>query len=256
MIARKSRIFATFAMVIIALEIFTFAGTLGLAHVLAGSVNPVPSSSPGPQTPLNLNIVLSGAGASFPAPLIFNWTSEYHATHPNVTISYGSVGSGKGQSAALNKTTDFGATDAPLSTRQLNLYPGILHIPETIGSVTLAYNIPLPNPPGGVIPVGGLNLTGPVVANIFLGSITNWNDSAIRAINPGLARANQLPNHTIMTAHRSDGSGTTFVFTSYLCEESATWCSTVGNGTAVTWPNGVGGAGNIGVANYVNSTLY
>lgn len=256
MIARKSRVFATFAMVIIALEIFTFAGTLGSTYVPAGSVNPVPSSSPGTQTPLSLNVVLSGAGASFPAPLIFNWTSEYHATHPNVTISYGSVGSGKGQSAALNKTTDFGATDAPLSTRQLNLYPGILHIPETIGSVTLAYNIPLPNPPGGVIPVGGLNLTGPVVANIFLGSITNWNDSAIRAINPGLARANQLPNHTIMTAHRSDSSGTTFVFTSYLCEESATWCSTVGNGTAVTWPNGVGGAGNIGVANYVNSTLY
>lgn len=236
-------------MVIIVLEIFTFAGTLGSARVPAGSISPVPSSSPGPQTPLNLNITLSGAGATFPAPLLFNWTYEYHLTHPNVTISYGSVGSGKGQSAALNKTTDFGASDAPLSTRQLSLYPGILHIPETIGSITLSYNLP-------GVPALDMNLTGAVVANIFLGSITNWNDSAIRLLNPGLVRANLLPNHVIMTAHRSDGSGTTFVFTSYLCEESATWCSTVGNGTAVTWPIGVGANGNQAVANYINATTY
>jgi phosphate ABC transporter phosphate-binding protein len=101
-----------------------------------------------------------------------------------------------------------------------------------------------------------MNLTGSVVAGIFLGSITNWNDPAIAALNPGLVRASLLPNHTILTAHRSDGSGTTFVFTSYLCEESSTWCSTVGNGTSVNWPNGVGANGNPGVANYVNSTQY
>jgi len=253
----KIRIFGTLVVLVIALELFTFAPSLTLARVAPGLVNPIPSAAPPAQTPLKLNITLSGAGATFPQPLIANWTTEYHLSHPNVTITYGSVGSGRGQSAALNKTTDFGATDAPLSTRQLNLYPGILHIPETIGSVTLAYNLPLPNPPGGIIPVGGLNLTGPVVANIFLGSITNWNDSAIRASNPGLVRTNSLPNHAILPAHRSDSSGTTFVFTSYLCEESTTFCSTIGNGTSVPWPAfEVGASGNLGVANYVNATAY
>jgi phosphate transport system substrate-binding protein len=255
MISGKTRILGTIVVLVIALELFTFAGSLGSARVAAGSVNPVPSAAPPTQTQLKLNITISGAGASFPAPLIFNWTTEYHLSHPNVTISYGSVGSGSGQSSALNKTTDFGATDAPLSTRQLNLYPGILHIPETIGSVTLAYN--LLTPLGAIIPVGGLNLTGPVVANIFLGSITNWNDSAIRAANPGLVRTNSLPNHAILPAHRSDGSGTTFVFTSYLCQESTTFCSTIGNGTSVPWPAfEVGAKGNKAVADYVNATAY
>jgi phosphate transport system substrate-binding protein len=249
MIGRKSGILGTLIVFIIALELFTSAGALGAVQSAARPGNPAPASSSDPQTPLTLNITLTGAGATFPAPLLFNWTYEYHVTHPNVTISYGSAGSGAGQTATLNKTEDFGASDAPLSTRQLSLYPGILHIPETIGSVTLSYNLP-------GVPVADMNLTGPVVANIFLGSITNWNDSAIRALNPGLVRANLLPNHTILTAHRSDSSGTTFVFTSYLCEESATWCSTVGNGTSVLWPNGVGGNGNLGVANYVNSTQY
>jgi phosphate transport system substrate-binding protein len=255
MISGKVRILGALVVLVIALELFTFAGSLGSARVAAGSVNPVPSAPPPAQTPLSLNLTISGAGASFPAPLLFNWTTMYHITHPNVTLSYGSVGSGRGQSAALNKTVDFGATDAPLSTRQLSVYPGILHIPETIGAVTLAYNIPLPT--GGVVPIGGLNLTGSVVVGIFLGSITNWNDPLIAAINPGLVRAAQLPNHTIMTAHRSDGSGTTFVFTNYLCLESPNgWCKTVGNGTSVTWPNGVGANGNKAVADYVNGTGY
>jgi phosphate transport system substrate-binding protein len=249
MLGRKSGILGTLIVFIIALQLFTSAGALGAAQSAARPGNPAPASSSDPQTQLKLNITLSGAGATFPGPLLLNWTQEYHISHPNVTVTYSLQGSGKGQSAALNKTTDFGASDAPLSTRQLSLYPGILHIPETIGSVTLAYN--LPN-----IPVGDMNMTGPIIAGIFLGSITNWNDSAIRAINPGLVRANLLPNHTIMTAHRSDGSGTTFVFTSYLCEESGTWCSTVGNGTSVLWPNGVGANGNPGVANYVNTTQY
>jgi phosphate transport system substrate-binding protein len=255
MISGKIRILGTIVVLVIALELFTFAGSLGSARLGAGSVNPIPSAAPPAQTQLKLNLSISGAGASFPAPLIFNWTTEYHISHPNVTLSYGSVGSGKGQSAALNKTTDFGATDAPLSTRQLNLYPGILHIPETIGSVTLAYNVITPL--GAAIPVGGLNLTGPVIASIFLGGITNWNDSAIRAVNPGLVRTNSLPNKTILPAHRSDGSGTTFVFTNYLCLESKPFCSTVGNGTSVPWPAfEVGANGNKAVADYVNSTAY
>jgi phosphate transport system substrate-binding protein len=249
MINGKVGILGSVIVLIIALQLLASAGTLGLAQVAAISGSSLPASSQDPPTPLNLNITLTGAGATFPAPLLLNWTYEYHVSHPNVTISYGSAGSGAGQTAALNKTEDFGASDAPLSPRQLALYPGILHIPETIGSVTLSYNLP-------GVPVADMNLTGPVVASIFLGSITNWNDSSIRALNPGLVRANLLPNHTILTAHRSDSSGTTFVFTSYLCEESATWCSTVGNGTSVTWPNGVGGNGNLGVANYVNSTEY
>ena len=233
-------------LVLMILQVVSFSGAVGSSRLPAASGLVQPAVT---QTPLNLNITLNGAGATFPAPLILKWASVYHSQNPNVTIVYPGGGSGAGQAAALNKTTDFSASDAPLSTRQLNLYPGILHIPETIGSVTLSYNLP-------GIPVGGLNLTGAVVANIFLGSVTNWNDSSIRASNPGLVRTNSLPNKTILTGHRKDSSGTTFVFTSYLCEESATWCSTVGNGTAVNWPNGVASQGNGGVANYVNSTQY
>lgn len=228
------------------LQVASFSGVIGSSRIPGASNSVQPAVT---QTPLNLNITLNGAGATFPQPLILKWASIYHSLNPNVTIIYPGGGSGAGQAAALNKTKDFSGSDAPLSIRQLNLYPGILHIPETIGSVTLSYNLP-------GISVGGLNLTGAVTANIFLGSISNWNDSAIRAINPGLVRTNSLPNHTIFTGHRKDGSGTTFVFTSYLCEESATWCSTIGNGTLVNWPNGVASQGNGGVANYVNGTQY
>lgn len=257
MTGRRTGVIGTLVILLIALELVAYAGILGSAQNAAAlsngsSVSPAASTT---QTPLNLNLTLTGAGASFPAPLILNWTQEYHKLgHGNVTITYSAVGSGKGQAAAINQTVDFAASDAPLSTRQRALYPNILHIPETIGSVTLSYNLPLVNQT--VLPKGVLNMTGTVVANIFLGSITNWNDSAIRALNPGLARVNQLPNQSILTAHRKDSSGTTFVFTSYLCEESLSWCSTVGNGTLVNWPNGVASSLNSGVASYVNSTKY
>lgn len=242
----KTGIVAALTLVLMIVQVVSISGSLGTSWLGAPSSSVQPAVT---QSPLNLNITLNGKGATFPAPLILKWASVYHSLNPNITIVYPGGGSGAGQAAALNKTTDFSASDAPLSTRQLNLYPGILHIPETIGSVTLSYNLP-------GIPVADLNLTGPVLANIFLGSITNWNDSAIRALNPGLVSTNSLPNHTILTAHRKDGSGTTFVFTSYLCEESVTWCSTVGNGTLVNWPNGVASTGNGGVATYVNSTQY
>ena len=195
-------------------------------------------------TPLNLAVQLNADGASFPAPFIFNITAEYHLSHPNVTITYQSVGSGKGQRDFINKTMDFAASDAPLNAAQRILAPNALHIPETIGSVTAAYNLP------GI--VSGLDLNGSTLANIYLGNIGNWNDPAIQQQNPSVI----LPNQPIKVAHRSDSSGTTFVWTSFLCLDSALWCSTVGAGTAVNWPVGVGANGNAGVATYVNSTTY
>jgi phosphate ABC transporter phosphate-binding protein len=201
-------------------------------------------------TPLNLNVQLQADGASFPLLLIQQYISHYQAAHPNVTITYTSTGSGKGQRDFINNTMDFAASDAPLNAGQRALAPNSLHIPETIGSVTADYNLP-----GNA--TGVLNLDGPTIANIYLGTITNWNDPAIQALNPGL----KLPNQTIKVAYRSDSSGTTFVWTSYLNQESTTWRTTPGlgpstGGTGYPWPTGTGAALNQGVANYVNATPY
>lgn len=217
-----------------------------------GQVHVISQASP---APLNLNINLVADGASFPLLLIQQYISNYQAAHPNVTISYTSTGSGKGQRDFINKTVDFAASDAPLNSGQRILAPNSLHIPETIGSVTAAYNLLDANQVR--IPTGSLNLDGPTIANIYLGTITNWNDSAIRALNPTL----KLPNQPIAVVYRSDGSGTTFVWTSYLSQESTTWRTTSGlgpstGGTGYPWPVGVGAAQNIGVANKVNSTNY
>ncbi len=194
--------------------------------------------------PLNLHVTLTADGATFPQPLINTYISNYQAAHPNVTISYTGTGSGKGQRDTMNKTVDFAASDAPLSSQQKILAPNILHIPETIGSVVPAYNLP-------GIPTG-LNLNGSTLANIYLGSILNWNDPAIVQQNPGTT----LPAQPIKVAHRSDSSGTTFIWTSFLCLDSTTWCTSVGKGTTVTWPVGVGASGNGGVATYVSTTTF
>ncbi len=204
-------------------------------------------------TPLNLNVTLHGAGATFPQPLIANWTVMYHRQFPNTTITYAGIGSGGGRNALWNKTTDFAASDAPLTPAQRLLAPGVLHIPETVGSVVLAYNLPgIPR---------GLNLTGPLIANIFLGNVHLWNDPAIQALNPHTI----LPNKNITTVHRSDGSGTTFIFTSYLTLESSAWASAVGAGTAVSWPGSptcipfpcfLTGNGNGGVATVITSNSF
>lgn len=189
-------------------------------------------------------ITINGAGATFPFPLIDTWRVEYPNVNPNVNINYQSIGSGGGIRQFTERTVDFGATDAPLSENNTQSLPGpAVHIPETIGSVVAAYNI-------NGVPEKGLKLTGPVLADIFRGTITTWNDPRIQELNPDLT----LPSEDIIVAHRSDGSGTTFVWTSYLSAVSPEWSDTVGAGTAVEWPVGLGAPGNEGVANTITST--
>jgi phosphate transport system substrate-binding protein len=189
-------------------------------------------------------VTINGAGATFPFPLIDTWRVEYQSVNPNVNINYQSIGSGGGIRQFTERTVDFGASDAPLSENDTQALPGsAVHIPETIGSVVAAYNI-------NGVPEKGLKLTGPVLADIFLGEITTWNDPRIQELNPELT----LPSENIVVAHRSDGSGTTFVWTSYLSVVSPGWSDTVGAGTSVEWPAGLGAPGNEGVANTIIST--
>lgn len=192
----------------------------------------------------NQEVTVTGAGATFPFPLIDKWRVEYNEKCPNIQVNYQSIGSGGGIQQITQRTVDFGASDAPLSTAQRTAAPGLLHIPETIGAVVLAYRIP--NVPGG------LNLTGPTIADIFLGKITRWNDANLTALNPQTL----LPDQPIFVVHRSDGSGTTFVFTDYLSKVSSEWGSTVGKGTSVNWPVGLGAKGNEGVAGVILGNSY
>jgi phosphate transport system substrate-binding protein len=189
-------------------------------------------------------ITLNGAGATFPYPLISKWSSEYGKINPTIQINYQSVGSGAGIQQITAKTVDFGASDAPLSEQVYKNLTGILQIPETIGAVVVAYNLP------GI--QSGVNLSGDVIADIFLGKITKWNDPRIVSLNPGI----QYPAKDINVAHRSDGSGTTFVFTDYLSAVSSEWKSKVGKGTSVNWPVGLGGKGNEGVAGLLSQNPY
>ena len=185
-------------------------------------------------------VTLNGAGATFPFPLIDTWRVEYETVKPEVSINYQSIGSGGGVKQFIEKTVDFGATDAPLTPEEMQQAPGAVHIPETIGSVVAAYNLP----------VEGLKLTGPILADIFLGKITTWNDPQIQSINSGLT----LPAEDIVVVHRSDGSGTTFVWTDYLSNVSSGWNQQIGKGKSVQWPVGIGAPGNEGVANSINTT--
>ena len=191
------------------------------------------------------NFNISGAGATFPFPLIDLWRVKYTEEHQNISVNYQSIGSGGGVKQHIENTVNFGATDAPLTSKEVDLAPDSLHIPEAIGGVTVTYNIP-------EVPQSGLKLTAKNIADIFLGKITKWNDPALVADNPDL----KLPNKLILVAHRSDGSGTTHVFTEYLDMVSHEWHEKVGFGKSVPWPTGVGGAGNEGVANIVKSTPY
>ncbi len=179
---------------------------------------------------------LTGAGATFPAPLYTRWFDSYQKT-AGVQINYQSVGSGAGIKQLTNKTVDFGASDAPLGSKDIAaLGAPVATIPTVGGAVVLAYN--LPGAPAG------LKMTGDAIANIFLGKIKKWNDPAIAASNPGVT----LPATAIVVAHRSDGSGTTNIFTNYLAAVSPTWKNTIGAGKSVDWPVGIGGKGNDGVA--------
>jgi phosphate transport system substrate-binding protein len=185
-------------------------------------------------------VTLNGAGATFPFPLIDEWRVDYQNVKPGVNINYQSIGSGGGIKQFTEKTVDFGATDAPLSAEEIQKAPNAVHIPETIGAVVAAYNLP----------VEGLKLTGPILADIFLGKITKWNDPQIQEINRGLT----LPAEDIVVVHRSDGSGTTYVWTDYLSNVSSAWNQQIGKGKSIEWPVGVGAPGNEGVANSINTT--
>jgi phosphate transport system substrate-binding protein len=207
------------------------------------TATPAPTPSPSP-TPVPVPASLTGAGATFPYPLLNAMITDYTAAKPYIQVNYQSIGSGGGISAMQQKTVDFGASDAPLSATEMNNIPNSLHIPETIGAVTIAYNLP------GI--ATGLHLTGQVIADIYQGTITMWNDPAIQNLNP----TTTLPAKTIVVVHRSDSSGTSFVFTGYLTASSSAWSTAVGQGKAVAWPTGLGASGNAGVAGTVEGTAY
>jgi len=180
---------------------------------------------------------LNGAGATFPYPIYSKWFNEYHKLHGNVQINYQSIGSGGGIRQLTAGTVDFGASDGPMTDQQLaEAKFKILHIPTVLGAVVPAYNVPGVNQE--------LKFSPDVIANICLLKITNWNDKAIAADNPGIS----LPNKQIIVVHRSDGSGTNYIFTDYLSKISGEWKDRVGKGTSVRWPGGLGAKGNEGVA--------
>jgi len=185
---------------------------------------------------------LNGAGATFPNPIYSKWFNEYHNLHADIQINYQSVGSGAGIRQVQASTVDFGATDGPMTDEQLKESKvKVLHVPTVLGSVVAAYNIP------GVS--AELKFTPDVLADIYLGKITNWNDGRIAKANPGVS----FPNLNITVVHRSDGSGTSYIFTDYLSKVSKDWEGTVGKGTSVKWPVGLGGKGNEGVAGNVRN---
>jgi phosphate transport system substrate-binding protein len=183
---------------------------------------------------------LNGAGATFPNPMYSKWFSEYNKLHKDVQINYQSIGSGGGIRQVLNGTVDFGASDGPMTDEQLKQSKiKILHIPTVLGAVVPAYNVP------GIS--GEIKFTPEVLAGIFLGKIQKWNDPAIAQANPGV----KFPDQSIIVIYRSDGSGTTYIFTDYLSKISKDWASTVGKGTSVKWQMGMGGKGNEGVAGQI-----
>ena len=183
---------------------------------------------------------LNGAGATFPYPMYSKWFSEYNKLHSDIQFNYQSIGSGGGIRQVLAGTVDFGATDGPMTDEQLaQAKSKILHIPTVLGADVPAYNIP------GV--TEELKFTPELLANIFLGKITSWNDAAIAKANPGV----NLPNRPVIVIHRSDGSGTTYIWTDYLSKVSSDWKNQVGKGTSVKWPVGLGGKGNEGVAGMI-----
>jgi len=188
-------------------------------------------------------VQINGAGATFPYPIYSKWFSEYNKLHPEVEINYQSIGSGGGIRQLTNQTVFFGATDGPMTSEQQFAAPGpILHLPTVLGAVVPIYNIP------GVDTQ--LKFSGKVLADVIMGKITKWNDGAIAALNPGV----KLPGTDITVAHRSDGSGTTYIFVDYLSKVSPDFKKTVGVATSVNWPVGVGGKGNEGVAGLVKQT--
>ena len=195
------------------------------------------AQSPNKESPPLIN----GAGASFPYPLYARWFAAYERLDPTVRFNYQAIGSGGGQQQLLHQTVDFGASDSPMRKELLEAAPGkILHVPMIAGADVLAYHLP-GSPP--------LRLTPAMIAEIFLGRVQNWNDPRLAGINPDI----QLPSLPLIVVHRSDGSGTTFIFTDYLSKVSPEWARLGGRGTAVRWPAGIGAKGNEGVAGQIRS---
>ncbi len=189
------------------------------------------------------DMLINGAGATFPYPIYSKWFDVYAKENPGIKFNYQSIGSGGGIRMLSNGTVDLGASDAPMTDQQLSEAPGkILHFPSVMGAVVIAYNLP------GF--TGTLRLTGPLVADIYAGKVTKWDDDKIKALNPGAA----LPSQDIVVCHRSDGSGTSYIFTDYLSKVSPSWATDPGKGTAVKWPVGLGGKGNEGVTALVQQT--
>jgi len=196
-------------------------------------------------------VTLNGAGSTLVNPLMSAWTYNYTVLNPGIRVNYASIGSGAGISQLEARVVDFGASDAPLSATQYaaltngnQTVAGVLQIPEVAGAIVPAYNLPgIPS---------GLNFTGTVLANIYLGKITTWNDPAIQQLNPTVT----LPNNTIFVVHRSDGSGTTFVWTDYLSQVSSVWQDKIGKATAVNWPLGFGAKGSEGVSGVIQGNQY
>jgi len=188
-------------------------------------------------------VLLNAAGATFPYPMYSKWFDVYHQAHPTVQINYQSIGSGGGIRQLIDKTVDFGASDGPMNDDQLKQASvPILHFPTVLGADVPSYNL------AGVS--AELNFTPEAIAGIFLGKITKWNDPAITSANPGV----KLPSEDIVVVHRSDGSGTTYIWTDYLSKISPEWQQKVGKATSVNWPVGLGGKGNEGVAGLIQQT--
>jgi phosphate transport system substrate-binding protein len=187
-------------------------------------------------------MTINGAGATFPYPIYSKWFDAYTKVDPSVRFNYQSIGSGGGQKQILAQTVDFGASDGPMSDENLAKAPGkLLHIPTVAGADVVAYNLP-GNP--------ALKFDADTIAGIFLGQITKWTDAKIAATNPGVS----FPDRDIVVVHRSDGSGTTYIWTDYLSKISSEWKSKVGTNTSVNWPTGIGGKGNEGVAGQIKQT--
>ena len=189
------------------------------------------------------NMQINGAGATFPAPIYTKWFSEYNKLHPNIQINYQPIGSGAGVRQLTARTVFFGASDQPMTNEQQQAAPGkVFHFPTVLGAVVPVYNLPGVN--------AELKFTGPLLADIYMGKITKWNDPAIAKVNPGI----KFPNTDITVVHRSDASGTSYIFTDFLAKLSPEWKQKVGVNGNVNWPTGVGGKGSEGVTGVVTQT--